>query len=61
MTDKPDTPSATAPAANKPTTPAASPTPLFQRIKLGPNCRDVTAEQMGKTFALVGAETFRKK
>ncbi len=50
-----------APIASNATTPAASPTPLFQRLRLGSHSVDVTSEQSGKTFAIVGAESFRKK
>ena len=35
--------------------------PLFQRIKLGSHSRDVTAEQIGKRFVVVGVESIRRK
>jgi hypothetical protein len=46
--------------ASNATTRAANTTPLFQRLKLGPHSRDVTSEKLGTTFAIIGAENFRK-
>jgi hypothetical protein len=50
-----------APTANSGMTRAKTTTPLFQRLKLPENCKDVTSEQLGTKFALVGAENFRKR
>jgi hypothetical protein len=47
-------------SASSVTTRTASTTPLFQRLKLGPHCRDVTSEKLGKKLGIVGAESFRK-
>jgi hypothetical protein len=34
--------------------------PESRTLKLGPHSRDATSERSGKTFALVGAESFRR-
>jgi hypothetical protein len=61
MTDKPASPETTAPATSNATPPAADTRPLSERLNFGPRFKDVTAEQMGKPFAVVGAESARKK